>query len=144
MAQQPPPTAVGVLIIGGGFAGLSAALALARQRHTVVVFDSQHYRHDPAREINVLSTWEHKAPSEYLAAAREELLRYGTVQLEAVEVVTLAKNKEIEMFEATDTKGQKRRGKKVIIASGVQEIFPDIAGYKNCWGKGMYVCNLPG
>lgn len=139
MAEKSVPSIVDVLIIGAGPAGLSAALSLARQRHTVVVFDSGRYRCDPAREFNIVPTWEHQKPQDYLSAARAEVSRYETVQLEAVEVVTLAKNEEGGIFEAIDIKANKYKGRKVILASGVREIFPDIAGYRECWGKGMYV-----
>ena len=144
MAEKSVPTIVDVLIIGAGPAGLAAALTLARQRHTVIVFDSGRYRCDPAREFNIVPTWEHKAPQDYLRAARAEVSRYETVQLEAVEVVALAKNEDTGVFEASDAKENKYKGRKVILASGVQEIFPDIAGYKECWGKGMYVEMSPG
>ena len=131
------PTDVDVLIIGGGSAGLSAALALSRQRHSVIIFDSQRYRHDPAFEFNVLSTWEHKTPREWLSAARDELQQYDTVCLKTVEVVSLAKDEALRVFEAKDARGQVNRGKKLILASGVEDILPDITGYETCWGKGM-------
>ncbi|MCJ1352289.1 MAG: hypothetical protein MMC33_002273 [Icmadophila ericetorum] len=140
MTEQLLLSIVDVLIIGAGPAGLSAALTLARQRHTAVIFDSGSYRCDPAREFNIIPTWEHKTPQEYLASARKEVLKYETVQLKAVEVLGLTRDEEQGVFEARDIGGTIYKGKKVIIASGVQNIYPDIAGYEDCWGKGIFHC----
>lgn len=68
------------LVLGGGPAGLSAALGLARQLYSVVVFDSQKYRNYPASHMHNILTWDHKSPADFRASARENILsRYDSI-----------------------------------------------------------------
>jgi thioredoxin reductase len=126
-----------VLIIGGGFAGLTAAVTLARQLHTVAIFDSGSYRNARSTHLHVMPTWDHQDPERFRAAARADLAKYESIQLHSVEIKSIAKAAE-GGFEATDANGRKWRGRKVILASGVEEIFPDIPGYEDCWAYAMY------
>lgn len=128
---------VDVLVIGGGPSGLTAALTLARQRHTVVVFDSGHYRNAATNHIHTVLTWDHKNPSDFRAAARENIASgYETTIFRDVAMEKLQKTK-AGFFEATDTEGKLWVGKKVILATGVMDIYPDIKGYHECWVSGM-------
>ncbi len=136
MTESTPPL-VDVLIIGGGPAGLTAALTLARQRHTAVVFDSGHYRNASAKHIHTVITWDHKDPEEFRAAARNNIASgYETIIFRDVAVETLRKTED-GSFEVTDTEGKLWTGKKVVLATGVRDIYPDIEGYDECWVTGM-------
>ncbi|KAI1421999.1 thioredoxin reductase glit [Xylaria sp. FL1777] len=128
-----------VLIIGGSFSGLSAAVTLARQLHTVAIFDSGSYRNARSKHIHVMPTWDHKDPEEFRAAARLDLERYDTIQLHRVEIMKISKNAD-GLFEATDHNDRQWLGRKVILASGVQENYPDVRGYEECWARGIYHC----
>jgi thioredoxin reductase len=128
---------VDVLIIGGGPAGLSAALSLARQRQTCVVFDAGAYRNAVSDHMHLIPGFDHASPGEYLATSRQNILgRYDTVSVEQVSVSSI-KKAEDGCFEATDGNERTWRGKKVILAQGVQDLFPEIEGYAECWGKSM-------
>lgn len=62
-APAPASAVVDTLLIGGGPAGLSAALALARQLHSAVVFDSGVYRNALSKHMHTVATWDHKDPA---------------------------------------------------------------------------------
>jgi flavin-dependent dehydrogenase len=67
-------------VLGAGPAGLSAALGLARQPYSVVVFDSKRYRNYPASHMHNVLTWDHKSQAEFRASAKENILeRYDSV-----------------------------------------------------------------
>ncbi|KAK7746480.1 hypothetical protein SLS53_002439 [Cytospora paraplurivora] len=90
-----------VLVVGGGPAGLSAALTLSRALHSVVVFDSGVYRNQKAQFMHTVPTWDHRSPAEYRAAARQELsTRYNTVTFHEAEVSNITKNNN-GLFEAS-------------------------------------------
>lgn len=128
---------VDVLIVGGGPAGLSTALTLARQLHSVVVFDSGSYRNDYADYQHMVLGFDHQEPAHFRAAARENILsRYKTVTIHDVAVAT-AKKLEEDLFELTDVNGVAYHGKKLVLATGVEDLMPDLPGFKECWGKGM-------
>ena len=126
-----------VLIIGGGPAGLATALGLARQLHTAVVFDSGVFRNERAHELHNVLTWDHRAPAEFRAAARKELLgRYQTIQIEDVTVNNVHQTPD-GLFEVVDAKNRTWAGRKLVLAVGVRDIAPDIPGYAELWGKAM-------
>ena len=128
---------VDVLIIGGGPSGLSAALCLSRARYTTAVFDSGVYRNALSYHVHMMPTWDHSDPREYRAAARKELkTRYDTVQFVDLAVTEVTKD-ETGKFHAVDASGKKWNGKKLILATGVKDIFPDIPGYEEAWSTGM-------
>lgn len=136
------------LVIGGGPAGLAAALALCRQNHTVTVFDSGDYRNKYASEMHMVSTWDHRKPGDFLSANREELSRRYPDQCKLVkgEVTKIERvsgtARGLSVFEARDEAGDQWRGRKVILATGVRDLLPFIDGFEDCWGPGVVHCLL--
>ena len=132
-----------VLIIGGGPAGLSVATGLARQLYTAAVFDSGVYRNERAAEMHNFVTWDHRNPAEFRKKARDDLLgRYQTIQFVDKEIESVQKTPD-GYFEASDASSHVWRGRKLVLAAGVRDLIPDIDGYDECWGRGMYVhCTL--
>lgn len=117
-----PSQSVDVLIVGGGPAGLTAALTLARQLHTAVVFDSNKYRDGTSNHMHTVLTWDHKDPSEFRAAARENILTgYQIIRFHDCAVEKLPKTEE-GTFEVTDQQGALWKGKKLILATGVTDV----------------------
>lgn len=126
-----------VLIIGGGPAGLSAALSFARLVHTTVIFDSGVYRNALSNHMHTVPTWDHRDPAEFRAAIRKDLLsRYPATQFQDVKVESISKTDD-GLFKATDAKGDEWLGRKVILATGVKDVFPPIDGFADCWVSGM-------
>lgn len=129
-----------VLIIGGGPAGLSVATGLARQLYTAVVFDSGVYRNALTKHMHNFPTWDHRDPADFRAKARSDLLaRYSTVSFEETQIKSVRKTPN-GSFKATDSQGRVWTGRKLVLASGVKDIYPDIDGYENVWTKGVYHC----
>lgn len=137
-----------VLVIGGGPAGLAAALSLCRQNHNVTVFDSGDYRNKYATEMHMVSTWDHRPPGDYLAASRDELSRRYPDQCKVVqgEVASIERvpgtDRGLSVYEARDEAGNKWRGRKIILATGVRDLLPFIDGFEDCWGTGVVHCLL--
>lgn len=134
---------VDVLIIGGGPGGLTVALTVARQLHTAIVFDSSSYRNEASNHMHTVLTWDHKDPKDYRAAARANILeRYQTIQFADVELKSIRKIED-GFFEATsDGNHHKWVGRKVVLATGTVDIYPDLEGYAECWAKGVYVAQI--
>ncbi|KAI2758338.1 hypothetical protein DTO006G1_6854 [Penicillium roqueforti] len=133
-------TSADALIIGSGPAGLTAALTLARQQQNSIVFDAGTYRNDPADYMHLIPGFDHVKPSEYREKARNNILsNYDHVQFENKAVSSVRKD-ESGGFSLTDETGNMWNGKKIILCNGVEDVFPDIPGYAECWGKGIFHC----
>ncbi|KKK22377.1 hypothetical protein ARAM_005552 [Aspergillus rambellii] len=140
MAARSKPHSVDALIVGAGPAGLTAALTLARQQQTSIVFDAGTYRNDAADYMHLIPGFDHVHPSEFRAAARQNILsNYGQISFEKAVVSSVEKDASTNSFSLTDKTGKTWKGKKLVLANGVEDIYPDIDGYSECWGKGMYV-----
>ena len=130
-------SAVDVLIIGGGPAGLTAALTLARQRHSAIVFDSGSYRNAKAGRLHMVPGWDDKDPAELRKATRSDISRYPNISFADVEAQHM-KQTETGSFVVIDAAGHETFGKKLILATGSADVYPNIEGYEENWATGMY------
>lgn len=129
-----------VLIIGGGPSGLAIATGLARQLHSAIVFDSNVYRNCMTSHMHNVVTWDHQDPREFRQKARDDIAkRYDTIEFKDNITIDSVKKNEAGYFEACDSVGMIWRGRKLALAMGVCDVYPDIEGYGECWGSGMYV-----
>jgi len=127
-----------VIIAGGSYAGLAAAMALGRSLRTVLVIDSGMpcNRHTPYSHNFI--THDGKTPREILTLARAQVTRYDTVTFERG-IVSSGKKTDIG-FEIHTTSGNRFHARKLIFATGIRDVMPDIPGYAECWGISVLHC----
>ncbi|KAI8630666.1 FAD/NAD(P)-binding domain-containing protein [Xylariaceae sp. FL1651] len=131
---------VDVLILGGGPAGLAVAGGLARQLHTAIVFSTGSFRNSGAAHMHNVPGWDHEDPAQFRAKARADILaRYGTIEFQDVGVASVRKL-DGGRFEAVDDAGTKYEGRRVVIANGIRDLMPELPGYTELWGKGIFHC----
>jgi thioredoxin reductase len=123
-----------VVIIGGGAAGLSAALVLGRARRRVAVIDSGQPRNAPAAHMQGFLSRDGMPPAELLAAGRAEVTGYG-VQLVEDRVLDVRPG-----FTVTLVSGRTLTARRMLIATGVSDELPDVDGVRERWGKDLLHC----
>jgi thioredoxin reductase len=126
-----------VVIVGAGPAGLSAALVLGRCRRRVLVCDSGTPRNAKARELHGYLTRDGMAPAALLQAGRDELVPYGA---EIRQAVVRAVDIQEDGFLVHLANGASEHGRTVLIATGVTDHLPDIAGLDDCYGVTVHHC----
>ena len=127
-----------VLIVGGGPAGLSAALVLGRCRRRVLVCDAGQPRNSASHGLHGFLTRDGIKPSEFLEIARQQLQPYDTVELRQTEV-TSAKRLP-EGFELTLTSGESVSARKLLLATGVVDELPALDGLQDFYGRSVFHC----
>lgn len=120
-----------VLILGGSHAGLSAALTLVRHQIDVLIFDSDSPRNKWKTPIHTVPTWEHHNPDDLRKASRKELRKSGFVRFVHTQITNVQKPSMNDRFFAVSNElGETWRGKKLLVATGVEFVFPAIKGYE--------------
>src|SRR6266542_6324442 len=127
-----------VVIVGGGFAGLSAALLLGRSRRCVLVSDTEKTRNAVAQESHAFFTRDGTTPAELVRIGREQLRPYETVELYSVGVK--AAKAHSKGFEITLDGETRIACRKLLLATGVVDEMPEIEGFKELWGKSIFHC----
>ncbi|MGI8618732.1 MAG: NAD(P)/FAD-dependent oxidoreductase, partial [Gemmatimonadaceae bacterium] len=127
-----------VAIVGGGPAGLSAAIWLARYERSVVVVDSGDPRNWETRGVNGFLGLPTIKPPDLRASGRDECRRYG-VQLIDHEVCT-ARQGGNSSFALELADGRALSAKRLLLAIGVKDVWPGIPGLAACYGESAHVC----
>lgn len=130
--------AVDVIIIGGSYAGLSAALALGRALRQVVVLDSGQPCNRQTPHSHNFLTQDGSTPAAIAAVAREQVLAYPTVQLRQ-DAAVAATGKD-NSFTVTTASGIVLHARKLLFASGIRDIMPALPGFAECWGTSAIHC----
>jgi thioredoxin reductase len=126
-----------VIIIGGSFAGLAAALQLGRARRTVLVIDAGQRRNRFASAAHGFLGRDGVAPDRIIAEATSQLARYVTV---ATLKGSVSKAGRTEDGFYVETHNDTFQGKRLILAGGVVDILPDIPGLADRWGSSIFHC----
>ncbi len=127
-----------VAIVGGGPAGLTAALWLARYLHSVALMDLGDPRNWQTRGINGYLGHPGIRPSELRGAGREECRRHGVVLID--EEVDRANQHGDDDFELHTAGGRPIAARRVLLAIGIRDIWPSIPGLDQCFGASIHVC----
>ncbi|MFO3704645.1 NAD(P)/FAD-dependent oxidoreductase [Xanthomonas codiaei] len=127
-----------VIIIGGSYAGLSAALQLARARRTVLVVDGGQRRNRFAATSHGFLGRDGESPAQIAAEARAQLLAYPSVQWVDGQVTQLGG--QADAFQVTLADGSGHTARRLILATGVADQLPAVAGLAERWGRQVFVC----
>lgn len=128
-----------ILVIGGGAAGLSAALVLARARRSVAVIDAGEPRNAPAAHMQGYLSRDGLPPSELLAIGRTEITAYGA-ELIADRVTCIDRDTADGRFTANLAGGAGLTARRVLVATGLRDELPDIPGVRERWGRDLLHC----
>jgi thioredoxin reductase len=126
-----------VVVLGGGAAGLSGALTLARARRSVLVLDSGAPRNAPAEGVHGFLSRDGLAPADLIAAGVAEVIRYGG-QVRAARAVSA--RREGTGFVVGTADGQTVTASRLLVTTGLIDELPDIAGLRERWGHDVLHC----
>lgn len=125
-----------VVIVGGGPAGLSAALSLGRARRRVTVIDSREPRNRFAAHMHGVLGHDGLPPLALLERGRAEAAGYGVRFLREEVASARIDGDVIEV----DTAYGPLRTRRLLVATGLEDVLPDIPGFREQWGRGVVVC----
>ncbi|MFI6335197.1 NAD(P)/FAD-dependent oxidoreductase [Streptomyces sp. NPDC050535] len=126
------------IVIGGGAAGLSAALILGRARRSTLVVDAGEPRNAPAAHMQGYLTRDGMPPAEFLAEGRREIEGYGVelVRDRAVDVVRDAAGE----FDVTLAEGRTVHARRLVLATGLADELPSVSGVAERFGRDVVHC----
>jgi thioredoxin reductase len=127
-----------VVVVGGGLAGLAAALGLARARRSVLVVDAGHPRNAPSAHAHGYLTRDGAPPLELLRVGRAEVSGYGGEVVEGT--VTSIQRLADGGFRAALADGTDREARRVLVTTGLVDELPHLPGLRDRWGRDVVHC----
>jgi thioredoxin reductase len=127
-----------VVIVGGSYAGLSAAMALGRAVRRVLILDSGQPCNRQTPHSHNLITQDGATPAHITALAKEQVLAYPTVRFRAGTVTAVTG--ESNAFVVETAEGERFRARKILFATGVRDQLPAILGFAESWGISVIHC----
>lgn len=126
------------IIVGGGPAGLNAAIVLGRCRRKVLVFDTEQYRNRRSHGVHNYLTRDDILPADFVQLCHKELEKYS-VQRSRKKVIQAKKTKD-QVFAVKDENGTLYHSKKLLIATGLSDTLPPIEGFEEFFGSSVFHC----
>ncbi|HYH16762.1 MAG TPA: NAD(P)/FAD-dependent oxidoreductase, partial [Flavisolibacter sp.] len=126
------------IIIGGSYAGLSAAMALGRALRNVLIIDHKKPCNRYTPHSHNFITQDGEVPASIAAKARQQVAQYATVHFLDNEVIKASQFDTSFQVETID--GQAYVAKKLLFATGLKDLMPEISGFEACWGKSILHC----
>jgi thioredoxin reductase len=133
-----PTKSFEVIIIGGSYAGLSAAMALGRSLRSVLIIDSGMPCNRQTPHSHNFITQDGETPRGIFEKAKAQVLIYNTIEF--LTDLAIGGKKNENGFEITTQAGKAFTAKKVIFATGIKDTMPDIKGLAECWGITVVHC----
>jgi thioredoxin reductase len=127
-----------VIIIGGGPAGLNAAVVLGRCRRSILLFDTSTHRNRYSHGMHNYLTRDDILPTEFIQLCHKEIGKYGVKYIQK-SIVSARKNDE-NIFQVFDKDGKLYQSKKLLVATGLTDKVPEIEGFKELYGKSVFHC----
>ena len=127
-----------VIIIGGSYSGLSAAMALGRSLRHVLIIDSSLPCNRQTPHSHNFITQDGVAPNEISQIAKSQVLKYDTISF--IEDKAVEGKKTDNTFHILTASGKAFEAKKLIFATGIKDIMPSIKGFSECWGISVVHC----
>ena len=127
-----------VIIIGGSYAGLAAGMALGRALRKVLIIDSGNPCNKQTPRSHNFLTNDGKTPKEIASLAREEVGKYDSVRF--LDALVTAGIQTGSGFQVQVETGKTFRTKKLVLATGISDVLPQIPGFDACWGISVLHC----
>jgi thioredoxin reductase len=127
-----------VIIVGGSYAGLSAAMALGRSLRKVLIIDSGLPCNRQTPHSHNFITHDGETPAEIARQAKEQVLKYLTITFKSD--LAISGRPTAGGFEIDTQLGDTYFGKKLVFATGIADQMPDIKGFADCWGISVIHC----
>ena len=127
-----------VIIVGGSYAGLSAAMVLGRALRTVLVIDNGQPANRQTPHSHSFLTRDGESPAQLATIARQQALAYPTVQFR--EATATSANRSANGFSVTVQTGETFSARWLLLATGLEDGLPSIPGFAECWGISVLHC----
>jgi thioredoxin reductase len=127
-----------IIIIGGSYSGMSVAMALGRASRNVLIIDANKPCNRQTPHSHNFLTQDGESPAAISAKAKEQVMTYPTVTF-INDSVTSANKSDTGFYVATESR-QTFSAKKIVLATGIKDILPNIDGFAECWGISVIHC----
>jgi thioredoxin reductase len=127
-----------VIIVGGSYSGLSAGMALGRSMRTTLIIDGGRPCNIQTPHSHNFLTHDGSTPQDIAAVAKKQVEQYATIKF--YNGIANSGSKNGSGFEISTSQGDVFKAKKLVFATGVKDIMPDIDGFAACWGISVLHC----